>query len=125
MLALGGAAGALTAALMAVGMLMTCLVEMVVVMGMDMVVFMRMVMGVAVGHAVMGMLMGVGMGMFVAVANVIVMNVHTGSPLGFSFIIADTPLLVKLQFIVLFKSAQPGNNYLCHCEARRAVAISW
>ena len=30
----------------------------------------------------------------------------------------------KFQFVALFKSAQPGNDYHCHCEARRAVAIS-
>ena len=31
----------------------------------------------------------------------------------------------KFQFIALFKSAQPGNDYLCHCEERSDVAISW
>jgi hypothetical protein len=85
MLALGGAAFALAAALMAVGMGMTGLVEVIVVVGMDMVVLVGMVMGVAVGHAVVGVLMGVGMGMLVAVANVIVMNVHSVSPYAFFF----------------------------------------
>jgi hypothetical protein len=81
-LALGGAAGALTAAVVAVGMLVTGFVEVVVIVGMDMVVLMNMVMGVAVSNTVVGMLMGVGMGMLVivAVANVIVMNVHSSSP---------------------------------------------
>ena len=31
----------------------------------------------------------------------------------------------KFQFVVLFKSALPGNDYHCHCEERSDVAISW
>ena len=32
--------------------------------------------------------------------------------------------LFKFQFIVLFKSVQPGKKHHCHCEERSDVAIS-
>ena len=43
------------------------------------------------------------------------------TPLG----LPDSLLRFKFQFSVLLKSAQLGNDYLCHCEERSDVAISW
>ena len=74
------AACAVMIAIVGMGMLHTLCMKMVVLVGMCVVMLMGMVVGMAVGNTVVGVLMGVGMGMLVAVANVIVMDVHSVSP---------------------------------------------
>jgi hypothetical protein len=87
-LALACAIVAVAGAVMGMGVLRALLVQMVVLMGMHMVMLVSMVVGVGMGHTVVGVLVGMGVGMFVVVgAHMIVMNVHSNSPLRFFTII--------------------------------------
>lgn len=87
MLALGGAAGTLTAAVVGMGMFHAMLMQMIVVMGMLVGMLMNMVMGMAVGHTVVCVLVGMRMGMFVIVvmmtADMIVMHMHSNNSFAF------------------------------------------
>ena len=98
MLASALTAVAVTAAVMGMVMGVTVLMQMIMLMGMDMIVGMGMIVLVGMGNTVMGMLVGMGMVMFMVVAaagDVVVMDVHMGSPLHFSFIIAAVRASVK------------------------------
>jgi hypothetical protein len=102
------AAGAVVGAAVIVVMVMTLAVEVVVFMGMDMVMLVGMGMLMGMGHAVMGVLMGVVVGMLMGVraaGNMIVINMHNGSPL--AFFVYYTRIWIHCQSIYFLQNIPP------------------